>query len=86
MLARTDNRGEETNGNDYPDTAHRVEDSSADDDRETLGPAVRSVQDRLGDGGRLGGAAMRADTLAEIFRQIIANNRAGGWRRLKREG
>ena len=26
-----------------------------------------------------------ADALLEMFRQIIANNRAGGWRKLKRE-
>jgi len=24
--------------------------------------------------------------LAEMFRQIIANNRAGGWRKIKQEG
>ena len=29
---------------------------------------------------------INAPALAEMFRQIIANNRAGGWRKLKREG
>ncbi len=28
---------------------------------------------------------INAPALAEMFRQIIANNRAGGWRKLKRE-
>jgi hypothetical protein len=27
---------------------------------------------------------VQADALGEMFRQIIANNRAGGWRKLKR--
>ena len=31
------------------------------------------------------GEAINAPALAEMFRQIIANNRAGGWRKLKRE-
>jgi hypothetical protein len=31
------------------------------------------------------GEQINAQALREIFRQIIANNRAGGWRRLKRE-
>lgn len=31
------------------------------------------------------GETMNADALAAMFRQIIANNRAGGWRKLKRE-
>src|SRR4051794_31271446 len=31
------------------------------------------------------GETLKAAPLAEMFRQIIANNRAGGWRRLKRE-
>lgn len=30
------------------------------------------------------GEQIDADALREIFRQIIANNRAGGWRKLKR--
>ena len=30
--------------------------------------------------------AVNAPALTAMFRQIIANNRAGGWRRLKREG
>ena len=30
------------------------------------------------------GQAMNEDALLEFFRQIIANNRAGGWRKLKR--
>ena len=29
---------------------------------------------------------INARTLTAIFRPIIANNRAGGWRKLKREG
>lgn len=29
--------------------------------------------------------AINAPALTEMFRQIIANNRAGGWRRLKKE-
>ncbi len=33
------------------------------------------------EGERINGAALRA-----IFEQIIANNRAGGWRKLKKEG
>src|SRR4051794_39643958 len=32
------------------------------------------------------GETLKAAPLAEMFRQIIANNRAGGWRRLKRQG
>lgn len=32
------------------------------------------------------GEAVPAAALLAMFRQIIANNRAGGWRRLKREG
>jgi hypothetical protein len=32
------------------------------------------------------GEAVNAPALAAMFRQIIANNRAGGWRKLKREG
>ena len=31
------------------------------------------------------GEAMNARALTAMFRQIIANNRAGGWRKLKRE-
>ena len=31
------------------------------------------------------GEEINADALRGIFRQIIANNRAGGWRKLKRE-
>lgn len=31
------------------------------------------------------GDAINATALAAMFRQIIANNRAGGWRKLKRE-
>ena len=31
------------------------------------------------------GDAINARALTEMFRRIIANNRAGGWRRLKRE-
>jgi hypothetical protein len=30
------------------------------------------------------GGTLPAEPLAEMFRQIIANNRAGGWRKLKR--
>jgi hypothetical protein len=30
------------------------------------------------------GEAVRTEALGEMFRQIIANNRAGGWRKLKR--
>ena len=30
--------------------------------------------------------AIDEPALAAMFRQIIANNRAGGWRKLKREG
>lgn len=32
------------------------------------------------------GEALNAPALQAIFEQIIANNRAGGWRRLKRQG
>ncbi len=32
------------------------------------------------------GEGINAPALSAMFRQIIANNRAGGWRRLKREG
>jgi hypothetical protein len=32
------------------------------------------------------GEAMNTGALLAMFRQIIANNRAGGWRPLKREG
>ena len=32
------------------------------------------------------GGTINAPALAAMLRQIIANNRAGGWRRLKREG
>ena len=32
------------------------------------------------------GETINAPALKAIFRQIIANNRAGGWRRLKAEG
>lgn len=32
------------------------------------------------------GEAINAPALAAMFREIIANNRAGGWRKLKREG
>jgi hypothetical protein len=32
------------------------------------------------------GESINASALSAMFRQIIANNRAGGWRRLKREG
>jgi hypothetical protein len=31
------------------------------------------------------GAPINAPALAAMFKQIIANNRAGGWRKLKRE-
>jgi hypothetical protein len=31
------------------------------------------------------GEAVNAPALAAMFKQIIANNRAGGWRKLKRE-
>ena len=31
------------------------------------------------------GEAVNSPALAAMFRQIIANNRAGGWRKLKRE-
>jgi hypothetical protein len=31
------------------------------------------------------GETLNRDALREMFRQIIANNRAGGWRKLKRE-
>ena len=31
------------------------------------------------------GEAINAPALTEMFRQIIANNRAGGWRKLKRQ-
>ena len=31
------------------------------------------------------GETINAPALTEMFRQIIANNRAGGWRKLKRE-
>ena len=31
------------------------------------------------------GEEINTDALREIFRQIIANNRAGGWRKIKRE-
>ena len=31
------------------------------------------------------GETVNAPALTEMFRQIIANNRAGGWRKLKRE-
>ena len=32
------------------------------------------------------GETINATALTAMFRQIIANNRAGGWRKLKREG
>jgi hypothetical protein len=32
------------------------------------------------------GQAVNATALTAMFRQIIANNRAGGWRKLRREG
>ena len=32
------------------------------------------------------GKAINASALTTMFRQIIANNRAGGWRKLKRQG
>jgi hypothetical protein len=32
------------------------------------------------------GEAINAPALSAMFRQIIANNRAGGWRKLKRDG
>jgi hypothetical protein len=32
------------------------------------------------------GEVINATALSAMFRQIIANNRAGGWRKLKREG
>lgn len=32
------------------------------------------------------GGSINAPALSAMFRQIIANNRAGGWRKLKREG
>jgi hypothetical protein len=31
------------------------------------------------------GEAINARALTAMFKQIIANNRAGGWRRLKRD-
>ena len=31
------------------------------------------------------GETINAPALAAMFKQIIANNRAGGWRKLKRE-
>ncbi len=31
------------------------------------------------------GETLNENALADMFRQIIANNRAGGWRKLKRE-
>jgi hypothetical protein len=31
------------------------------------------------------GEAINASALTEMFRQIIANNRNGGWRKVKRE-
>jgi hypothetical protein len=31
------------------------------------------------------GETINAAALSTMFRQIIANNRAGGWRKLKRE-
>jgi hypothetical protein len=32
------------------------------------------------------GEAINAPALSAMFRQIIANNRAGGWRKLKKNG
>jgi hypothetical protein len=32
------------------------------------------------------GETINAPALTAMFKQIIANNRAGGWRKLKREG
>jgi len=32
------------------------------------------------------GEAVDAAALGAMFKQIVANNRAGGWRKLKREG
>jgi hypothetical protein len=32
------------------------------------------------------GGTLNARALTAMFKQIIANNRAGGWRKLKREG
>ena len=32
------------------------------------------------------GETINASALTEMFRHIIANNRAGGWRKLKRDG
>ena len=32
------------------------------------------------------GETINAPALTAMFKQIIANNRAGGWRRLKRDG
>ena len=32
------------------------------------------------------GETVPADALLEMFRRIVANNRAGGWRKLKRDG
>ena len=32
------------------------------------------------------GEKINAPALSKMFKQIIANNRAGGWRKLKREG
>ena len=32
------------------------------------------------------GEAINAPALSAMFRQIIANNRAGGWRKIKRNG
>ena len=32
------------------------------------------------------GETINASALSAMFKQIIANNRAGGWRKLKREG
>jgi hypothetical protein len=31
------------------------------------------------------GESLNASALTAMFRQIIANNRAGGWRKIKRE-
>ena len=32
------------------------------------------------------GETLKTTALATMFKQIVANNRAGGWRKLKREG
>ena len=43
-------------------------------------------QDRPHGGDSARATPINAPALTAMFRQIIANNRAGGWRKLKREG